>query len=410
LAKRVFFQQPARIVRRAKCIYIWLSMKFGRLLIFLCLAQAVLPVQAAPPAASSKDLIPVTVDTVFGAPPFDQELWQRRREVARAVANSLAYLSTPRAVKAYERFHGRFSQELVRRSLVRFEDLLRRSRSLEDLRRGLRVEFNFYRPRGRDGRGTVRFPGYFQPTYQASRVRTKESRFPIYRRPADFARWPKPHPSRVALEGYSGMGTALSRLRGLELAYLRNRFEAFMVHVQGSALLEFKDGARMSVGFAGATDYPFRGFVKSCLERKPRWQTVEQFFRKNPEELNRCLAQNHRFIFFEKKSSPEPVGSLGVPVVARCSLATDKDYMPPGALAIAEAYIPKMQPRGEIKLVRSRVILLDQDSGGGIKGPGRADMYMGSGPQAGRLARAVYDDGALFYMVLKPEFAKVYKG
>jgi membrane-bound lytic murein transglycosylase A len=49
--------------------------------------------------------------------------------------------------------------------------------------------------------------------------------------------------------------------------------------------------------------------------------------------------------------------------------------------------------------------MLDQDTGGAIQAPGRADIYMGIGPSAEILAGGQYAEGRLYYFFLKPEAA-----
>ncbi len=44
---------------------------------------------------------------------------------------------------------------------------------------------------------------------------------------------------------------------------------------------------------------------------------------------------------------------------------------------------------------------LDQDTGGAIRAPGRCDVYMGVGDEAGNLAGKVYQEGRLYYLFLK---------
>jgi membrane-bound lytic murein transglycosylase A len=46
--------------------------------------------------------------------------------------------------------------------------------------------------------------------------------------------------------------------------------------------------------------------------------------------------------------------------------------------------------------------MLDQDTGGAIRAPGRADIYVGVGDAAGRIAGATYAEGRLYYLFLKP--------
>jgi len=375
--------------------------------VFLCLglSLAVSGARAEPGEGEQHAQVLVRIDS--GAAwrrLVDYEIWEKRGELMHAARNSLTFLKSDKAHSVYERFSSAgIARQRVIRSLRRFQFVMQHTDSAEELYSKLLREFDVFRSVGRDGRGTVRFTAYFQPTYKASRVRTDEYRYPIYKLPSDFSSWPKPHPKRVELEGYEGMGNAEGRLEGLELAWLKSRYEAFMIHVQGSALLDLPDGKRMSVGYAGNSDYAFVGFTAACLQNKPRNLAAHDFFARNPAELNRCLARNNRFIFFEEKPSTDPIGSLGVPVTAGCSIATDKRLMPPGAFGLIRTRMPYRRKDGSLELRMTSRIVLDQDSGGAIKGPGRADIFMGSGPEAGKQARAVYADGELFYFFLKDE-------
>jgi membrane-bound lytic murein transglycosylase A len=333
----------------------------------------------------------------------DKGLWNRKNEMLRGIALSLRYLRSRAARQAYQRFQGTgITRTMVVQSLKRFYLVLLMSRSYKELQSHLRSEFNLYRSIGMDGRGTVKFTGYFQPVYKASRVKTARYRYPIFRKPADYHHWPKPHPTRVALEGYDGLGKPGTKMNGHELAWLETRFEAFMIHVQGSAILEFEDSSRMAVGFAAGTDHPFRGISKEFLRKhNVAWHKLGSFFRRNPNELNRILSRNNRFIFFEKKTTPEAIGSLGVPVIPERSIAVDKLKLPPGAIGIIRTMIPIRNIGGALQMERTSRIVLNLDSGSAIKGPGRVDIFMGTGDEAQRRASSVYSKGQLFYLFTK---------
>jgi len=47
--------------------------------------------------------------------------------------------------------------------------------------------------------------------------------------------------------------------------------------------------------------------------------------------------------------------------------------------------------------------MTDQDTGGAIRAPGRADLFMGVGPTAGLKAGGQYAEGQLYYLFLKPD-------
>jgi membrane-bound lytic murein transglycosylase A len=367
------------------------------------LALCALLFLSAAPALAKPALEPVSFDVFEKLFPFDQSLFTQKQEVLRGLENSLSFLRTSQAEGAYRKFEGAgINKERVLRSLLRFRTLLLNSHSPTELTKRLRQEFAVVRSKGNDGEGAVRFTGYFQPVYKASLTKTSLYRYPIYQTPVGWNPAVKPHPRRVDLEGFTGAGPVLPALRGRELAYLPSRYEAYMIQVQGSAILELPDGDHISVGFAGATDYPFNGVPKSFLsEKNIRWSQIGEHFKKHPEDLNSILSRNNRFVFFKAQPAKDPVGSLGVPVVAERSIATDKSQMPPGALALVHTLLPVRTKSGSISVTRKPQFVFDLDTGSAIKGPGRVDVFMGTGEEAGQLANAVCSNGNLYYLLLK---------
>ena len=351
----------------------------------------------------------VTLDSLG----FDEQLWGRpgqpgdRQALLRSIDYSLSYLASPGAAQAYRQYAvPGITRDRVRRSLVRFRQLVVSSRSPAELQAAVNREFIFYKSVGKDEQGTVLFTGYFEPIYAASRKPSAEYRYPLYRLPADFDRWPKPHPTRTEIEGDDGLGTK-SPLRGRELVWLRDRLEAFLVHVQGSARLQMPDGKLMTVGYAGKTNYPYvsvgRELVKDGkfpLEGLTLPVLID-YFRASPAELNQYLPRNQSVVFFKETYGAPATGSIGVPVTAERSIATDKSLMPPGALALINAPIPYSNPDGQLESRMVNRYVLDQDTGSAIRGAGRVDIFMGTGPQAGDRAGIISGAGELYYLLLK---------
>lgn len=330
-----------------------------------------------------------------------------RQALLVSINNSLRYLRSPKAVAAYRQYRvSGITRDRVIRSLERFKQLLVSSKSPEELQAAVKREFAFYQAVGKDGEGTVGFTGYFEPRYQASRRKTAEYRYPLYRLPSNFRSWSRPHPTRIQLEGEDGT-TIDRRLQGLELVWLRDRLEAFLVQIQGSARLQLTDGSEMTVGFAGKTDQPYRSIGRELVnDGKMRLEgltlpAVMEYFKSVPEEMNLYLPRNPSFVFFRETGGASAIGSLGLPVTAERSIATDKSLMPPGALALIRAQIPFPN---QVQQLEQRLVsryVLDQDTGGAIKGPGRVDIFMGTGTMAGDRAGLINSNGQLYYLLLK---------
>ena len=325
----------------------------------------------------------------------------------KSIDNSLRYLASPKAAQVYRKYGvPGITRDRVRRSLVRFRQLVLNSRSPAELQAAVKREFVFYKSVGRDEQGTVLFTGYFEPSYAASRTPSAEYRYPLYKLPANFQGWKTPHPTRTELEGEDGLGTK-SRLRGSELVWLRDRLEAFLVQVQGSARLQLPNGKQMTVGYAGKTDYPYVSIGRELVKdgKLPleglTLQVLIDYFRANPAELSQYLPRNQSFVFFQETYGAPATGSIGVPVTPERSIATDKSIMPPGALALINAPIPFSHASGQLETRMVNRYVLDQDTGSAIRGAGRVDIFMGTGSKAGDRAGMINGTGELYYLLLK---------
>ena len=325
-----------------------------------------------------------------------------------ALDYSLAYLKTPAAATLYgQRGDTPFSLDRVRRSVARFRQLLQANLSPVAFQEKLTQEFEFHQVAGDDRAGSILFTGYFEPTYEASRTPTATYRFPLFRRPKDFATWPKPHPTRVQLVGPDGLQAAKGPLKGLEVVWLKDRFQAFLVEVQGSARLHLSDGGTMTVGNEAIMDYPYVSLGKLMVTDQllkageVTLPAMIAYFNEHPGTLDGYLSRCNRMVFFRDTEGSQPMGCLNVPVTALCSVATDKDLFPAGGLALIELELPSLAADGTPGLQRVQRFVLDQDSGGPIKGPWRFDYFMGSGPEAGAQAGLMNKRGKAWYLLLK---------
>lgn len=375
-----------------------------------------LPVPSTPELTPPLKPITIGTDCTLRASclGWDDQIWGQigkrgdRNALLASIDNSLLYLTKSQAIAAYQNYPVKeITLDRVRRSLVRFRQLVVNSKSAAQLQADVRREFVFYQSVGNDGKGTVKFTAYYEPVYTASRVRTSIYKYPLYRLPPDFSQWPKPHPKRIDLEGKDGLQGNKSKLRGLELLWFRDRFEAYMVHIQGSAQINLTNGKTTSVGYAGGTDYPWTSIGKELAKdgklplnglTLPR---MIAYFRRQPRELNNYLPRWERFIFFQETGGTAATGSIHVPVTAERSIATDKSLMPPGALALIYNSFPYPASNGKLERRTVSRFVLDQDTGSAIKGPGRVDYFMGSGKLAGDRAGITGGNGSLYYLVLK---------
>jgi 3D (Asp-Asp-Asp) domain-containing protein len=200
---------------------------------------------------------------------------------------------------------------------------------------------------------------------------------------------------------------------GDELAWLENDLDAYILQVNGSGKLRLTDGSIIYVGYAGKTDREYVGLGKSMVEaglidkNKLSLPAIREYYLKDPERVRELMKKNESYVFFgEYDGNAWPSGSLGVKVTEGRTLATDKKIYPRGGIVMVDTKAADFT-MGKKNFKR---IMLDQDTGGAIKAPGRADIYMGIGPAAEQLAGRQYNEGTLYYFFLKPEYVEEYLG
>jgi len=222
-----------------------------------------------------------------------------------------------------------------------------------------------------------RLTGYFEPELPASPVRTGRFRHPLHAPPPDLP-GDRPWLSRAEIDA----GTALA---GLEIAWLDDPLEAFLVHVQGSARLRFPDGRVLRVGHAAKNGHPYRSIGAELVRREAvpadalTLDAIRAWCRANPAGTGPLLAHNPSYIFFGLRDvAPDegPVGTMGRPVSEGRSLAVDPAHVPLGAPVWIGPGVAGVSP----------VLCVAQDTGSAIRGPGRADLFCGSGAEAGQRA------------------------
>ena len=261
--------------------------------------------------------------------------------------------------------------------------------------------------------------GYYQPELAASRTQTRRFRYPLYREPddlveIDLSQWCPECGHRIVqgrvkdghlIPYYSRQqidAGALER-RGYEIAWLEDPVEAFFMHVQGSAVLRFDDGVQMHASYSSSNGRSYTSIGRVLIERGQltrenlSMQALKRYLRAHPEEQAEIMSTNERYIFFRTVTNG-PIGSLGVPLTAGRSIAADAAVYPPGALVFM-----KIAPRPEAPEGASTArFALIQDSGIAISGPGRFDVFWGTGTTAEAIAGDMRNPGEL-YLVLPRE-------
>lgn len=262
--------------------------------------------------------------------------------------------------------------------------------------------FSFYRPRGA---ATGLITAYYHPLLRGSRERGGPFQHPLYRRP------PSGH-AQAGLQTEQILAGGLDGL-GLELLYLDDLSAAFTAHIEGSAEVQLPDGSRINVTADGHNGWPYKNVGRLLLldRRIPRDQVTppgrgraQHFFQTHPEELRRYWAKNPHFVYF-RETKLRGVGKFGELCPGR-SAAVDPDIVPMGAALFLRGRqgAPGQDGQGGqggAQLPLGRVALA-QDVGAGIRGPGRVDLFFGSGEEAAQAAARLSRQGEMYVLLSAP--------
>ena len=341
--------------------------------------------------------------------------WENRDSgLLDAIQGSIHWYTYPSSKNKfpYQTSSREISHEDAEASVKRFYEVLVNSRNADQFEQTVQDEFQVYESVGWNGEGIVLFTGYYAPEFDASREKTSQFRHPVHRRPEDLVTHPtdgKPlgqrqpdgsitsYPTRAEIED--------SKMHeGNELVWMESSLDVYVVHVNGSARLTMPDGEVVFVGYNGKTDRPYTGLgselVSEGLVKKDELSlsAIYDLHQRNPGSVERLIRRNENYVYFtEYDGSTWPSGSLGVKVQPRASLATDKEVYPPGAVCLVDTEGVTVSGR-KTEFLR---FMLDQDTGGAIKAPGRGDIYMGEGDTAESLAGGQYAEGRLYYFFLR---------
>lgn len=345
-----------------------------------------------------------------------------RDSLRQALQQSLSYIQRQPPQRLFPLGERQVSAALLVQTLQAFQHIIDTAQTTEALQQALHEQFEVVQSVGRNGLGEVLFTGYYEITLEGSPVQRPDFPYPLYTRPPDLqevdsstltSRAPG---ERIQVRYERGRAVpyftrqeidAEGRLRGrgLELLWLRNPVDGFFLHVQGSGQIRFPTGEVRRVNYAASNGHPYTSLGKILLDegKIPRHamslQGLRQYFRTYPEDTARLLQRNLRYIFFRQAEQP-PVGNLGFVLVPGRSIATDQRVFPAGGLALVQMQQPLLNAQGAITgwYPVSRFVL-NHDTGSAIVGPGRVDLFWGSGARAEMGAGHMQHPGQMFFLV-----------
>ena len=272
------------------------------------------------------------------------------------------------------------------------------------------------------GEGGGLVTGYYEPIVAGSRFPSPEFSVPIYRRPRDLVAegykqgsiaFPNkggrigrrtegkdfvPYHDRGAIEAGALDG------QKLEICWIKDPLDLVAIQIEGSARVILEDGTPLRISYDSHNGYSYSSIERVLAERNliPRKELTKERIRAwtaaHPEEAAKARATNRAYMFFRVTgltNDGEPVGAQGVPLTPGRSIAVDRvhEY---GTPFFIEGNLPVESAKPAAPFGR---LTIAQDTGSAIVGPARADLYLGAGDEAGRIAGRIKHRGRFSMLV-----------
>ena len=346
-----------------------------------------------------------------------------------SILKSIDYLQKVPVDRIYQFGPDRFDAAHLIKSLQHFLDFIRTNPSGRELKNFIRTHYRVYQSIGRDQKGEVLFTGYYEPHLNGRLSPDEEFRFPIYGLPTDILKidlsaFADKFKGETIVGRYTGETVipyydrreieedAVLADKAQILAWLKDPVDLFFLQIQGSGKVFLETGEVINVHYHGTNGRPYRSIGALLIEEQkiPReemsMQRIRSYLHEHPEEMASVLNHNPSYVFF-KLESEGPLGYINVLLTPGRSIALDRRIFPPAALAFIQTKKPVVDSTGRIDTWTdfSRFVL-NQDTGGAIRGPGRADLFWGNGPYAEIAAGHLAHTGKLYFLILKPDTPK----
>ncbi len=334
--------------------------------------------------------------------------------------------------------------------LHRFLEIGKQSTTKRDFLAAIQEEFDFYEVYGppQGDWSEAKVTAYYEPVIPGSSKKTKKFSQAIYARPSDLVharvkisyrpekncldkkKGSKGHfckEKRSILKGaYLARGRYVKtkkrwvlvpyysrkqidekgalKKRHLELCWV-DPLDAYFLQIEGSGTVIIDGDKTVRFRARDQNGHPYRGYSKDLQMRASQTgKTIEQYLRGlSSKHMQAFLNQNPSYVFFEPNQNGANT-AMGLSATPGRTIATDARLFPKGALAFLIAKKPKFAGHEDLKPSEweplSRFVL-DQDTGGAIRGGGRVDLFWGEGLEAKRNADVINQQGRLYYLVPK---------
>lgn len=311
-------------------------------------------------------------------------------------------------------------------SLEKFREFVERKPSADQLRKYIGEKYFVYKSNGSNGSGEVLFTGYYEPFLEGSLLKRDIYKYPVYGIPpdlisVDLSLFSPKYAGEKITGRYTGQTVVpyyerkeietggMLEGKAPVIAWVKDPIDLFFLQIQGSGKIRLDNGETVNVHYHASNGRQYNSIGNLLIQKEiiPRsemsMQRIRAYLNSNPSDIQDVLNYNPSYVFF-KTESDGPLGYLGVTLTPERSIALDRRIFPLAGLVYIETEKPRVSGNGEItEWLKSSKFVLNQDTGGAIRGPGRADIFYGNGQYAELAAGNMQHKGNLYFLILKPD-------
>jgi membrane-bound lytic murein transglycosylase A len=281
------------------------------------------------------------------------------------------------------------------------------------------AEFTPYAAEGTDG-PEGKFTAYAVQEVRGSLTKHGQYKWPLYKRPPDLLMidlskwiddsggkriWGRIDPKNGELvKYYTRKEIRLGALdgQGLELVWLDSRVDALWTEIEGSGKAIMDDGSVRWIEFAGKNGRGYKAPGKLLKEmgeiQRGTMPDIRAWFDANPGRFDEIVDQSSSVVFFQWGEREGGIGSQDVVLTPRRSIAIDRAYVAHSTPIWVDTRAPEANKPGTQPWQR---LMIAQDTGGGILGPVRGDLYMGDDRDATDIAGRMGGPGRWWLLLPK---------
>lgn len=294
-----------------------------------------------------------------------------------------------------------------------YGDLCEKARYINNAKKFFMQNFTPYIITTKDNKRDGLVTGYYEPLLYASLKKSSEYIYPLYKTPNDLitvdlsAIYPelKHYRLRGRVVGKrvvpykTRAQSKKSDLNATVLCYCNSKIDRFFLEIQGSGKVKLDDNRTIFIGYANQNGYRYRAIgrylvkIKALEAKEVSLQTIKAWLMAHPERVDEVLNYNKSMVFFQQRKQGA-TGALGLKLTPKRSIAIDRRYIPLGGMLYLHTKIENQD--------FDRVVFA-QDTGGAIKNPVRADLFVGSGEQALEIAGKLKSQLNLWILLPKRE-------